>query len=184
MSASRLKHRCLMLYSGAVRLCTALLPDEVPIFRVFRGFLYGLAMPRRGQRFEVSSGVIIWGLEYLHVGSHVYVGPGVKLICLDDVSIGNGVLIGPNVVVSNGNHVFREGAYQRAENVTAPVRIGDGSWVGANATIVAGTVLGCGVLACANSCVRGTVEDYAIVGGVPAKPIGFALHQPPVAVAS
>src|SRR5687767_7824710 len=169
MRSPRFKHRVLMLYSGLVRLGLKLALDEVPPLRRLRGWCYGRAMPSCGRNFQVSSDAILWGLEHLHVGHDVYVGPGVVMICLDRVTIGDGVLFGPSAVVSNGNHRFRDGVYQVAENETAPIGIGTGSWIGANATILAGVTIGRGVLVAANSAVTQDVQDHEIVGGVPAK---------------
>jgi acetyltransferase-like isoleucine patch superfamily enzyme len=168
VALGKFRHRLILLYSGVVRLFCAILLDEIPWCRRLRGFLYGLVMPRRGKNFQVCSGAVLWGLEHLYVGPNVYVGPGVVIICLDKVEIGDGVLLGPQVVISNGNHRFIDGAY-RLENTSAPVSIGAGSWIGAHATIVAGAHIGKGVLVAANACVTKSVDDYDIVGGVPAK---------------
>lgn len=158
-----------MLYSGLVRLGLSPALDEIPALRRLRGWCYGRVMPRCGRNFQVSSDAILWGLEHLHVGHDVYVGPGVVIICLDRVTIGDGVLFGPYAVVSNGNHRFRDGAYQVGENDAAPVGIGAGSWIGANATVLAGVTIGRGVLVAANSAVTQDVEDDDVVGGVPAR---------------
>jgi acetyltransferase-like isoleucine patch superfamily enzyme len=162
-----------MLYSGIVRLALKLALDEVPFLRRVRGFCYGLAMPACGSNFQVSSDAILWGLEHMHIGNDVYVGPGAIFICLEVVRIGDGVLIGPHAVIANGNHRYRDGAYQVAENDAAPITIGPGSWIGANATVLAGVTIGKGVLVAANSTVTRDVEDYDSVGGVPAR----SLHQ-------
>ncbi len=173
MKVSKFRHRLLMLYSGAVRLLTALALDEVPGFRRLRGFLYGRAMRSCGANFQVCSSCTLWGLEHMEVGKNVYLGPGVTIIALDTVKIGDGVLFGPYAVVSNADHVFRDGAYQHAENLAHPVSIGRGSWIGANSTVVGSSEsIGQGVLVAANAVVTRPVEDYCIVGGVPARPIG------------
>lgn len=161
-----------MLYSGMVRLLLSIALDEIPFLRKMRGSLYGLVMPRCGGNFQVSSNAIIWGLEHLHVGKNVYVGPGVVMICLDKVFIEDGVLIAPNVVITNGNHKFKDGAYCHSENTTEPISIGQGSWIGANVTVLAGAVIGKGVLVAANATVTKNVMDYDVVGGVPAKAFG------------
>ena len=168
----------LMLYSGLVRVGCALALDEVPFLRRMRGFLYGLAMPRCGPNFQVSSNVILWGLEHLSVGRDVYVGPGVVIICLDTVTIGDGVLFGPGVVVTNGNHRFRDGAYRMAENLAKPISIDDGSWIGANVTLTAGARIGKGALVAANSVVSRDVDDYDVVGGVPARSLRSEARGP------
>jgi len=50
-----------------------------------------------------------------------------------------------------------------------PVAIGSGSWIGHGAIILPGTTIGRNVVVAAGSVVRGTVEDHAVVGGVPAR---------------
>ena len=167
-----------MLYSGLVRLAFKLALDEVPFLRRLRGFCYGLAMGACGSNFQVSSDAILWGLEHMRIGNGVYVGPGAIFICLDAVTIGDGVLIGPHVVIANGNHRYRDGAYQVAENEAAPITIGAGSWIGANATVLAGVTIGKGALVAANSTVTRDVEDRDSVGGVPAR----SLRQAPSGV--
>ena len=172
MTSLRARHRFLMLYSGFVRLLMRLALDEIPILRNMRGCLYSFGMASCGSNFQPSSDVILWGLEHMRFGRNVYLGPGVVIICLDRLHVGRNVLLGPHVVVSNGNHVFRDGMYRVGENETSPIHIGDGSWVGANSTIVAGVRIGKGALIGANSVVTKDVADYEIVGGVPAKVIG------------
>ena len=49
------------------------------------------------------------------------------------------------------------------------MRIGSGCWIGANAVILPGTVLGRNVVVAAGSVVRGEFPDHCVVGGVPAK---------------
>ena len=161
-----------MLASGLIRFLMAPLIDEIYRFRTLRGAAYGLLMHRAGRRVQICSSAIIWGAEHLTMGDDVYIGPGVKIICLESVTIGDGVLLGPNVVISNGNHEFSGGAYRYDRNSAAPVSIGAGSWIGANATVLAGATIGRGVLVAANAAVTKDVPDYSIAGGVPAKVIG------------
>lgn len=166
---SKLKRRILLIFSGLVRGLTAPLLTEIPQFRQLRGHLYGLGMKARGRRFEVSNGVYIWGLENLSVGDDVYIAPGVTVICPEQVVIGDGVMLSPGVVVDSGNHLWREGRYQRHESELRPISIGAGTWIAANATVVAGATIGTGVLVAANSVVTNDVPDGAVVGGVPAR---------------
>jgi acetyltransferase-like isoleucine patch superfamily enzyme len=176
-------HQWLMLYSGLVRLSMRLAPDEIPALRRLRGWLYGLAMPSCGRAVEVSSDAILWGLEHMSFGEGVYVGPRVTIICLDKLTIGDGVLLGPGAVISNGNHVFRDGGYVR-ENTWAPIHIGAGCWIGANVTILGGVRIGRGVLIAANAAVTKDIEDFAVAGGVPARMLRYATVGdvlPPVA---
>jgi acetyltransferase-like isoleucine patch superfamily enzyme len=49
------------------------------------------------------------------------------------------------------------------------VVVGAGSWVGHGAIILPGTTIGRNVVVAAGAVVRGSVEDYAVVGGAPAR---------------
>jgi acetyltransferase-like isoleucine patch superfamily enzyme len=53
--------------------------------------------------------------------------------------------------------------------VEAAVRIGSGSWLGANAVILPGTTIGEHVVVAAGAVVRGDIPDHCVVAGVPAK---------------
>jgi acetyltransferase-like isoleucine patch superfamily enzyme len=53
--------------------------------------------------------------------------------------------------------------------VEAAVRIGSGSWLGANVVILPGTVLGDHVVVAAGAVVRGEFPDHCVVAGVPAR---------------
>ena len=65
------------------------------------------------------------------------------------------------------------------EDVTLPIRkqpsttdeiiIGDGTWIGMNATILAGTHIGKNCVIAANSVVKGNYPDHCVIGGVPSK---------------
>lgn len=53
------------------------------------------------------------------------------------------------------------------------ITIGSDVWVAANATILSGTTIGHGAVVAAGSIVRGDVQPYEIVGGVPAKHLSW-----------
>ena len=53
------------------------------------------------------------------------------------------------------------------------VEIGDFVWLGVNVTVLPGTRIGKGAIIQAGSVVHGTIPDYAIAGGNPAKVFAF-----------
>ena len=53
----------------------------------------------------------------------------------------------------------------------AKVIIEDDVWIGAKSTILCGVKIGKGSIVAANSVVNKDVEEFTVVGGVPAKPI-------------
>jgi acetyltransferase-like isoleucine patch superfamily enzyme len=53
--------------------------------------------------------------------------------------------------------------------VKSPVRIGPDCWVGTKVTVLRGADVGRGSVLAAHAVVRGTVPEFAIAGGVPAR---------------
>ena len=91
------------------------------------------------------------------------------------ITIGNDALLAPRVVVLGAMHEHRDRTQLiREQGIrAAPVIIEDDVWIGTNAVITPGAHIGVGAVVGANAVVTGEVEPYAIVGGVPARVIGF-----------
>ena len=90
------------------------------------------------------------------------------------VTIGRDVLLGPGVRIFSENHEFGLRGVPVIEQGETPsaVEIGDDVWIGAGATVLAGARIGRGAIVAAGAVVRGEVEPYAIVAGVPARAVG------------
>ena len=114
-----------------------------------------------------------------------YFGAGAALMAPQGVvynerylSIGDGALIGPNHPPQTGAMAYLPTA-DATKNPDEPVgwqtpsvatvRIGSGSWLGANVVILPGTVLGRNTTVAAGAVVRGEFPDHVVLGGVPAK---------------
>ena len=83
-----------------------------------------------------------------------------------------GVLMARNVHVLDHLHRFDADEMPvHAQGITspAPVRIGGGSWIGANVVILPGVSIGRQAVVGANSIVRTDVADREVVAGAPAK---------------
>lgn len=90
------------------------------------------------------------------------------------VTIGRDVLLGPGVRIFSENHDFALRGVPIIEQGETPaaVEIGDDVWIGAGATVLAGARIGTGAIVAAGAVVRGDVEPYSIVAGVPARVVG------------
>jgi lipopolysaccharide O-acetyltransferase len=55
---------------------------------------------------------------------------------------------------------------------TAPVRIGRGSWLGERVAVLRGADVGAHCIVGANSVVKGTIPDYSVAVGAPARVVG------------
>jgi len=74
-----------------------------------------------------------------------------------------------------------DGQWVRADDslqVRGPVVIGNDAWVGYEAVILSGVTVGDGAIVAARALVRKSVEPYEIVGGNPAKHVGWRFEEP------
>jgi acetyltransferase-like isoleucine patch superfamily enzyme len=112
--------------------------------------------------------------EGLRVGDNSNIGHYCHIGCSGYVDIGDRVLMGPRVALLGEDHKFDDPLLPiKAQGVTrAPIVIGDDSWLGAGAIIVAGVTVGRGAVVAAGSVVTRDVPDRALVAGVPARVLG------------
>lgn len=125
----------------------------------------------------ISPDATISPLASLRFTEHVSVGPLATIgpYCAvwggyeATTTIGAGALLAPGVVVVAGNHrIDGEGWVRDLGFDEHDVSVGDGAWVGANATIV-GCHVGAGAVVAANSVVLADVPDRTVVAGAPAQ---------------
>lgn len=86
-----------------------------------------------------------------------------------------GLFIGDNVNISPGASIFTGGhsIQNNFDYITRPVVIKDYAWIGSNAMIMPGVTVGYGAVVLPGAIVSKNVDDYAIVGGTPAKQCGI-----------
>jgi acetyltransferase-like isoleucine patch superfamily enzyme len=109
----------------------------------------------------------------LVIGDRCVLGARVCTTAHESISIGDDVWFGQDVFVSDASHGYQDPELPvgRQFGSHQPVSIGSGSWIGHGAMILPGTTIGRNVVVAAGSVVRGTIEDHAVVGGVPARVI-------------
>lgn len=126
-----------------------------------------------GQNSIVMKGVTISNPSNLSVGDWSGLGENATINSVDKVIIGDRVLMGPDVMIFTADHNWCEvdKTYFKKGMAKAPVVIQDDVWIGARAIILKGVTVGQGSTIAAGSVVTKDVEEYSIVGGVPAKHI-------------
>lgn len=112
-------------------------------------------------------------------GRNITLGDGVFLnrrVMLDDrgpLTIGDHAMLAAGVTVETHSHVFDDFTkpLPKGGRMMEPVSIGAECLLGYNAVVMAGTTLGRRVIVASNSVVTKDVDDFHVVGGVPARPI-------------
>jgi acetyltransferase-like isoleucine patch superfamily enzyme len=87
------------------------------------------------------------------------------------VSIGKNTILGPNVKIFSENHNY--------SSINIPIRlqgdnrkgviIGDDCWIGSNAIILDGVIIGNGSVVAAGAVVTKSIDNCSVVAGVPAR---------------
>lgn len=131
-----------------------------------------------GKNVSISPDCVFVGAENIYIGNDVCLGKDTLILTTRaNVKIGNHVMFGPRVTIITGDHrtdvVGRymssiKDAEKKEENDKNVIIEGD-NWIGANATILKGVVIGRGSIIAAGALVNKDVMPYTIVGGVPAK---------------
>ena len=146
---------------------------------------------------DVDTSVVAWQGTHIRehakvgagtsLGQYVYVGPGAVIgrnckiqnaaMIYEPAVLGDGVFIGPRVILTNDLHpraIAPEGRPKTA-NDWSPVGvvIEYGASIGAGAVCVAPITIGAWATVAAGAVVVKDVPSYALVGGVPARHLGW-----------
>lgn len=140
---------------------------------------------------DVGSGTRIWAFAHVmqgavvgedcNVGDHAFIEAGARLgdrvtvkngvLIWDGVTIGDDVFVGPGAVFTND---LRPRGRQIGEGFKlVPTVVQQGATLGANVTVVCGSMVGHHAMVGAGSVVAGDVAPHALVAGNPARHIGW-----------
>lgn len=124
--------------------------------------------------WRIREGFTVWSPRKLTIGKHCTINEWVFIQAYGGVEIGDYVRIAARCTILSAGHVFdkRNTPIYRQGLRLAKVKICDDVWVGNNVTILSGNTIGKGAVIGAGAVVTTNVESNAIVGGVPARPIG------------
>lgn len=131
-----------------------------------------------GDRVCIREGAEIKAEGKIQVGSQTLIGTWCVVSAIDEVSIGSDCLIAERVSIRDHDHYYRSpGLLIREQGyVTAPVKIGNNVWIGANVVICKGVTIGSNSVIGANAVVTKSFPPGSIIAGVPARLIGTIEH--------
>lgn len=112
------------------------------------------------------------------IGDHVNIGQNLHLTCAESIIIEKNVVCTARVTITDITHCTDDKnlAVLNQDIITRPVVIREGAFIGINATILPGVIIGKHAIVGANAVVTKAVPDYATVAGVPAKVIGENIY--------
>ena len=104
------------------------------------------------------------------IGDNCFFNHNCSLTAAENIVIGKQCMFANNFVVVDHDHDRKDGKILK-ELVSAPVKIGNNVWCGANVTVLKGVTIGDGAVIAAGSVVNRDVAAYSVVAGVPARKI-------------
>jgi UDP-2-acetamido-3-amino-2,3-dideoxy-glucuronate N-acetyltransferase len=129
-------------------------------------FTHVMANARIGARCALGQNVF--------VASRAVVGDGCRIqnnvSVYEGVELADDVFVGPSAVFTN---VVNPRAFVQRRDQLRRTPVGRGATIGANATIVCGTEIGDYAFIAAGAVVTADVPPFALMGGVPARRIGW-----------
>ena len=121
-----------------------------------------------GNNVRICSSAFILGSGELVIGDETWIGHQVLIETGSKVTIGAHVDIGPRVYIGTGSHkIDAIGSHTAGEGTSAPIAIGDGVWIGANATILPGIEIGEKTIIGAASVVTHNIATRVVAFGIP-----------------
>ena len=159
----------------------SLLASLLPATRLFafKRYLLRWAGAEIGENVRVASSARFLLSGRLVIGANTWIGHEVMIVGGDaDVYIGRDVDIAPRATLVTGGHrAFTSAGKAAGVGYSEAITVGDGSWIGAAATVLGGVRLGREVIVGAGALVRGNVADGQVVAGVPARKIVMPVSQ-------
>ncbi len=123
--------------------------------------------------YQIGEGTKIVGPIFntgtLIVGQNCWIGHNLKVHGNGTVMIGDNCDVAPDVIFLTGGHQIGDSSRRAGKGETYHIEVGNGTWIGARATVAGNTTIGNGCVIASGACVVNDVEDNLLVGGVPAK---------------
>lgn len=105
----------------------------------------------------------------IQLGDNVYMNYNCCILDVSIVKIGDNTMFGPNVQIYTATHPLEYKARNSGVEYAKPIIIGNNVWIGGNATICPGVIIGNNVVVAAGSVVTKSFPDDVVIGGNPAK---------------
>lgn len=126
-------------------------------------FGHGTFIIGRNCEFAAYCDFEVHGKGIIEVGEKTYFNRYCMLSAHESIKVGEGCMFGPGVKIFDNNHRYDSLCGVSCELNTAPISIGDHTWVGTNAVILKGAKIGRNCVIGAGCIVRGNVPDGSVL---------------------
>jgi acetyltransferase-like isoleucine patch superfamily enzyme len=146
--------------------------------KYFRMMSYSILFKEfRGKKFTLGQGCQVWFPWHMKIGeySHISRNCQIEVYKPGDVELGNYVMIGPYSIITTVTHNFDKFDIPIKLQGMSSTRIviEDNVWIGAHVVILPGVRIHSGSIVGAGAVVTKDVAANSIVGGIPAKVVGW-----------
>lgn len=158
------------LHFHIFNILSALLPGRMTSVRRRLALLANFNI---GEGVQLMNSVSLSG-SHISIASNTWLSPYVKIYGNERglVNIGSNCDIGHHTKIVTGTHELGTQDRRAGKNMSLPVSIGDGTWIGANCLILGGANVGAGSVVAAGAVViKGDYPSNFLLAGVPAKPV-------------
>ncbi len=142
----------------------------------FRRFIYRLGGMKIGKGSTIHTEAKFYNAKNIKIGKDTIIGEGAVLDGRDKLLIGDHVDLASEVMIYNCEHDVNDPDFKSSCGV---VEIGDYVFIGPRVIILPGVKIGKGAVVGAGAVVTKDIEEFKIVGGVPAKEIGERKNKTP-----
>lgn len=105
----------------------------------------------------------------VHIGDNFYSNYDCIFLDVAPIEIGDDVRLAPRVGLYTATHPIDAGVRERGLEYGKPIKIGSGSWLGANTTVLPGVTIGENVVIGAGSVVTTDIPDNVMAYGNPCR---------------
>jgi putative colanic acid biosynthesis acetyltransferase WcaF len=138
------------------------------VFHGWRCFLLRLFGARVGRQVKIYNSVRIWAPWNLHLDDHCAIGDFADCYSVAPLVVGKQAIVSQYSFLCTASHDHRDVSFPL---ISAPIRIGDRSWVAADVFVGPGVTIGEGAVIGARASVFKDVDPWVVVAGNPARVI-------------
>ena len=124
-----------------------------------------------GENTCVVGPLCVGNVSKVNFGRNVWIGRNFTIYGNGEVLIGDCVDIAPDVEVLTGSHLIAKENHRAGEGMSYKVKISNGSWIGARATILGNVEIGNGCVIGACALINRSTEANTMYAGIPGRRI-------------